>query len=290
MKIWHPEELVPQPQGYISIPLNRIRPPEGAIRKNFTPIGKLKRSIGRKGVLQPLCVRPVDPEWRKFEPIIGCRRYLAAKKLRLKTVPCYIKPNVKKDAIAAIALEENRCRKDLTLKELHRAIDILKDEGYPIKRISEIAGMGPDRTMAFLKLSSMPKEVQSALFRKNISVGHLVLLATFNDNEKVLNFFGRIKRENLSVSAAKQLIQHKRLYTPSSKPSKRLLDKNIRRLIGKKLFLGEGGRGVFLKIRVNDKRELLQIFRHLSGSIGLLCSMPWSTKPRKIPRARKVPI
>lgn len=74
---WRAEELVPQPEGYILLPIERIAEPEDPIRKDSGDLEALGKSIDREEVLQPICVRPLD-EWREFEILIGLRRYRAS--------------------------------------------------------------------------------------------------------------------------------------------------------------------------------------------------------------------
>lgn len=271
------EELIPLPEGGISVPMSRISPPEGAIRENYGPLKKLKGSIKRRGVLQPLGLRPLDKEWRRFEPVIGCRRYFACSDLKLERVPCTIRQAPTEEDVAAIALEENRCRKSLTYREIFRAIDVLKKRGKPVKEIAAIAGMGIQSALAYLRLPSMPEQIRNDFFGKRITLGHLVQLM-YIEATVALEIVERVKREKLSAMAVHQLV------VMTKDPTKRRLPKQLRRLVGRSVFFGEGPNGIYLKICADNKRELCRTFASLKGSLPQLCALPWSRKTGRKPK------
>lgn len=97
-RAWKSEELIPQPQGYILIPMERLKPPEDPVREELGKMGELSESIKREDVLQPICVRPLDDEWKRFEPVIGLRRYYACKQSGKESIPAYIREVDRKDA------------------------------------------------------------------------------------------------------------------------------------------------------------------------------------------------
>lgn len=258
--VWHPEELIRQPQGYYLVPIKRIPIPKWAIREELGPLKTLMASIRRRGVLQPLCLRPIDPRWREFEPIIGLRRYFACRGLEESHVPAYIRSNVGEDGVAAIALEENRYRKNLTHSEVYRAIRTLRDKGYIIKQISEIAGKSTTCVIAYLKIPKLPKKVREAFFLNEISLSELVIMVGL-DNKKMLELLERKRRENLGYSAIKRVIELDKKGTP--RDINFLFKRGAKKLLGTKLVFNGGGGGVSLEIKARNKEELLQTLHGL---------------------------
>src|SRR4030043_254441 len=77
--------------GREEIPLNKIHPDSDQPRKEFKSedIQNLAENIEKNGILVPLVVMPFGPDKEnEYLLIDGERRYRAAEKLGLKTVPC----------------------------------------------------------------------------------------------------------------------------------------------------------------------------------------------------------
>lgn len=102
------DELATNPQ---TIPLTKIKFPNQQPRRYFDPqkLAGLVESIKQHGILEPLLVRPVGPD---YELVAGERRYRAAKDAGLRAVPVVIREMTDSDALQ-IALIENLQREDL---------------------------------------------------------------------------------------------------------------------------------------------------------------------------------
>jgi ParB/RepB/Spo0J family partition protein len=86
---------------------------ESNVRKSVGDITELKLSIQEKGILEPILVRPKN---KKYEVVVGSRRFTAAKALGLKKVPAIIRPLNDAEALS-VSLVENIQRNDLELEE-----------------------------------------------------------------------------------------------------------------------------------------------------------------------------
>ena len=104
-----------QANGIQSIAVARIRPNPGQPRKHFDEdsLAELAESIARHGVLQPILVRRADDG---FEIIAGERRWRAAQKAQVHTIPALVRAD-DESSNAEIALIENIQRQDLNAIE-----------------------------------------------------------------------------------------------------------------------------------------------------------------------------
>lgn len=127
-------------------------------------IQELANSIQLHGVLTPLLVRPMQgPGSRgRFWIVAGERRYRAAQRLGLETLPCRIR-EYENTTAAVVALAENVHRQDLS--ELEKAEALLRIKTLTERtweQIAELVKLSPDyvkRLVGLLKLSEPVKEL-----------------------------------------------------------------------------------------------------------------------------------
>lgn len=74
------------------IPIDKLIGQEIAPREELRAIAKLKRSIKKVGILEPLIVRQHPEQEGKYEVISGSRRLEALKQLEIQTAPCLTRP------------------------------------------------------------------------------------------------------------------------------------------------------------------------------------------------------
>jgi len=121
----------------LALSLNRLVAPQTFIRVNAkSRVDELAKSVGREGLLEPLVVRPSRKELGKYEVVCGLRRYLAAKKAGLETVPCIVKEMDDVEALEAMLIE-NMERENLSDYELGRWFKLLMErcpDKYPTQQ------------------------------------------------------------------------------------------------------------------------------------------------------------
>jgi ParB family chromosome partitioning protein len=147
----------------------------------------LMESINNRGVLEPVLVTQKDD---KYLLLCGERRYLAAQKLRMETIPARIVNAVtQKDEILAIQMTENLQREDLNpidqakhpeknynpdgvLSELvvyeRRQEDLPQEIRVTVTQISEIVGKSIKTIFNAISLLKLIPKIQDA-----ISIGKL---------------------------------------------------------------------------------------------------------------------
>ena len=107
----------------IEIPLEKLTISKFNVRRELGDISELVESIKAVGVLQPILVRPIGKD--KYEVVVGSRRFAAAQKAKLKTIPAIVKEMSDDEAIIE-SLTENIQRGDLDLEEIAEAYNIAK--------------------------------------------------------------------------------------------------------------------------------------------------------------------
>ncbi len=147
-------------------------------------MAELARSIGERGVVQPLLVRK---KGRKYELIAGERRFRAAGEVGLTTVPVIVMKANDQEALE-LALIENLVREDLNPIEEAQGYRVLADTYRMTQdKIAERVGKARASVANAMRLLELPKEVIGLLAQGKLSVGHAkVLLGVSMSKERVL--------------------------------------------------------------------------------------------------------
>jgi ParB family chromosome partitioning protein len=166
-------------------------------RKEFDQeaLAELAASIAEHGVLQPLLVREFDGG---YQLIAGERRWLAAQRAGLETVPCCVVDVIDKTA-CEFALEENLKRQDLS--DLEKAIafrDYLNHFEGTIEELARQLSMSRSAVSNILRLLDLSEPVKTALQQGKISSGHARALLPLPEADQ-LALCHRIQAESLNV-------------------------------------------------------------------------------------------
>jgi ParB family chromosome partitioning protein len=158
-------------------------------------LGELSASIKEHGILQPLLVREVEGG---YQLIAGERRWQAAQKAGLVTVPCRVVDVIDKTA-CEFALEENLKRKDLSDLEKAQAFrDYLNQFECSIEELARQLSMNRSTVSNMLRLLELSAPVKNALNAGKISAGHARALLPLDAAEQI-ELAGRIQAEQLTV-------------------------------------------------------------------------------------------
>lgn len=226
---------------------------------NDKTINELSDSILEHGVLQPLVVSKKDDG--TYQLIAGQRRLLASKKAGLKDVPVIIK-NVDAKNEMEIALIENIQREDLnSIEEAEGYSALINKFNLDIKSVAQKVGKGESTIVNSLRLLTLNPKVKEALKQGKISAGHARALITLSKEEQ-LSKMGEIINSGLSVreveanlkniNKPKSLKQEKDIYLES-------LEKDLRGVLGTKVFIQKKGKGGKIVIAYYSKEELENI-------------------------------
>jgi len=154
------------------VPVGEVSPNPNQPRVHFDEetLTELAASIAEMGVLQPILVRPLDDG--TFELIAGERRWRAAQRAGLTTVPAVVRLT---DDVSSVeqALVENLHRQDLTALEEAAAYQQLLDEfALTHDQIATRVGKSRSAITNSLRLLGLPPAVQHLLADGQLSAGH----------------------------------------------------------------------------------------------------------------------
>jgi ParB family chromosome partitioning protein len=156
------------------IPIDKLAPNPNQPRVDVGDLSELVESIGSKGVLEPLLVRPSDVGGR-FMIIAGERRYRASLIVGLAELPC-IEMDVDDKTVAEISLIENLQRKDLTPFEEADGLQALADRfDYTHEEIARKIGKSRTSITESLSLTAIPEEVRELCRRADIKSKSMLL-------------------------------------------------------------------------------------------------------------------
>ena len=168
--------------GVREIEVGRIRPNPNQPRIHFSEesIDELADSIGERGVLQPILLRPHGDG---FEIIAGERRWRAAQRARLHAIPAIVR-EIDDATTAELALIENIQREDLNaIEEAEGYKQLIERHGHSQEDVGRLVHKSRSHVANLLRLLDLPAFVRESLLRGEISMGHARAVATSPDPE-----------------------------------------------------------------------------------------------------------
>jgi len=168
-----------------------------------TALQELADSIGQRGILQPLLVRPNPAKSGHYQIIAGERRWRAAQRVSLHEVPVLVRALSDSDAMAA-GLVENLQREDLNaVEEAEGYKRLLEEFSLSQDKLGEAVGKSRAHIGNIVRLLKLPEPVRAMLRQGQISAGHARALLTHADPVKVAK---EIIRRDLSVRQTEALV------------------------------------------------------------------------------------
>ena len=176
-------------------------------------LGELSTSIAQLGVIQPITIKPNGND--KYIIISGERRWRAAKMAGLESIPAYIR-EVDDENLHAMALVENIQRENLNAIEIALGMKRLIEEcGLTQEAMAVKVGKKRSTVSNYMRLLSMPSEVQLALKEGIISMGHAKAIGGL-ELEQQLKALKKCIKKSLSVRQTEELARKMADTTPKS--------------------------------------------------------------------------
>jgi ParB family transcriptional regulator, chromosome partitioning protein len=192
------------------VPISHIKPNAFQPRNHFDEesMSSLAASIREVGLLQPVLVREVDGEDESYELIAGERRWRAARRAGLQTIPVLVQPDTGDVTSLEQALVENLHREDLNALEEAAAYQQLIDEfGLTHEQVAKRMGKGRATVTNTLRLLQLPAGAQRALSERTISAGHARALLGTPDRTLQEKLVEQITSEGLTVRAVEEIVR-----------------------------------------------------------------------------------
>jgi len=207
-----PSEASDGDEGVLrEVSISSIQPNTFQPREHFDDeqLSSLAASIREIGVLQPILVRPIDGQSDEFELIAGERRWRAARRAGLSTIPVLIRRATTDQSSLEQALVENLHREDLNALEEAAAYQQLIDD-FELTHDDVATRVGKSRTSVTntLRLLQLPAGVQRALAEGDITAGHGRALLGTPDRALQDQLVDVIVSKGLSVRATEELVRN----------------------------------------------------------------------------------
>lgn len=225
------EEKQKPAEEVVKIPIDKIIPNRYQPRTVFDEekIEELSRTIHTHGVIQPIVVRKYSEDL--FEIIAGERRYRAMKKLNWTEVPAIVRDLSDKET-ASIALIENLQREELTaIEEALAYQQLLELHSLTQEALAQRLGKGQSTVANKLRLLKLPKIVQDAILKREISERHARALIAIKDEVMQTKMVELIKENDWNVRQLEEQIQqllHPQEKEKKAKPKRKSVSKDVR--------------------------------------------------------------
>ena len=188
--------------GLALLPVAAIEPHPQQPRRHFDEeaLAELATSIAKRGVIQPVIVRPLAGG--RYQLVAGERRWRAAQKAQLHEIPALVRDLEERDVLA-LALIENIEREDLNPVEEARAYRQLGErDDLPPSEIGRMVGKSRSHVVNLQRLLQLPQAVLDHLEAGRLDMGHARALIGRDDAEALAQ---RAVDEKLSVREVEKL-------------------------------------------------------------------------------------
>lgn len=200
----------PEPtSALIEIPLSDVVPSRYQPRTGFDEesLTTLTASVRELGVLQPVLVRPLEDGG--YELIAGERRWRAAKRAGLQTIPALVRL-VDDTTSLEHALVENLQRTDLNpLEEAAAYQQLIEEFGLTHEQVSLRVGKSRAAISNTLRLFQLPPAIQKMVADGRLSAGHARALLGTPDRAYQEALARRVVAEGLSVREVEDAIKER---------------------------------------------------------------------------------
>ena len=210
-----------EPSAYRDLPVASITPNRHQPRAHFDEesLVALTASVREVGVIQPVLVRPNGDD--SYELIAGERRWRAAKRAGLATIPALVRET---DELGAVeqALVENLHREDLNpLEEAGAYQQLIEDFGLTHDELASRVGRSRVAITNTLRLFQLPPSIQRLVGEGRLSAGHARALLGTPDRAFQEALAKRIVAEGMSVRAVEEAVRARQGVPEGAPPTAR---------------------------------------------------------------------
>jgi ParB family chromosome partitioning protein len=253
--------------GVRSLPVEALRPNRLQPRTSFDDDGldDLAESIRAQGVIQPLVVRQ-EPDGQ-YTIVAGERRWRAAQRAGLVTVPAVVRDVEDDRALLEIALVENLQREDLNPVEEAEAYHALQDRfGLSQEEVAQRVGKGRSTVANSLRLLRLPVRVRDLLRAGQLTPGQARPLLGIAGEAAQVALAERALEEGLTARDLEKLCAapppepKPRLPRPALDVNSQAAQEKLTRRFQTKVEIHRRGKGGQLRIHFHSEEELIRLY------------------------------
>lgn len=263
------EFSAPGKDQVVYLDINDIKPNENQPRKHFDEekIAELADSITEHGIIQPLVVRESG---KGYEIVAGERRWRAARKAKLKEVPCLIRQFTDEENML-VAIIENMQREDLNpIEEAEGLQQMIQTYGLTQEEVSKSVGKSRPYITNALRLLKLPEKIQALVTEGKLTTGHARALIPITDLGLQAQLCKRIVEEGLSVRQVEKLAAE--TGKPKKHPAKRAknadtlhVERELKDLFGTKVTIQQNGKKGCIQLEYYSTDELNRLIELLKS-------------------------
>ena len=221
------DDVRPQGSSTINeIEIDQIEANPNQPRREFDEeaLQELANSIREIGIIQPITLRQVAED--RYQIIAGERRWRASQIAGLTAIPAYIR-TIKDENVMEMALVENIQREDLNAIEIALAYEhLLENTGMTQEKASERVGKSRAAITNYLRLLKLPAQIQMALQKHEIDMGHARALLALDSPSLQIRLFKEIQKNGYSVRKVEEMVQHLKNGEDIESSKKKIVAKN----------------------------------------------------------------
>jgi ParB family chromosome partitioning protein len=255
------------PEPVRTLPIDSLRPNRFQPRSHFADaqLEELTESIRTQGIVQPLVVTPEGEGWAI---IAGERRWRAARRAGLESVPVVVREVADDRELLELALVENLQRSDLNPVEEAEAYAALQEK-FGLSQEAVAARVGKARTTVTnaLRLLRLPEEVRELLREGQLTAGQARPLLGLESAEAQILLAERAVREGLSARDLERLTADPgERPKPKKKPDRPVevhtvaAEEKLTRRLQTRVEIKRQGKGGHVRIHFHSEEELMRLY------------------------------
>lgn len=175
-------------------------------RKTFDDetIEELAQSIVEHGIIQPIVVRK---KGKKFEIVVGERRFRAAKLANLQEIPAIVR-DMTEEQVMEVAILENLQREDLTpIEEAEAYQSLIEKLNFTQEELAKRLGKSRPHITNHMRLLQLPEDVRSLVNDGTLSMGHGRTLLGLKNKRRISEVAQKTIKLALNVRQLEALIK-----------------------------------------------------------------------------------
>ncbi|MGX7364569.1 ParB/RepB/Spo0J family partition protein [Aerococcus suis] len=189
------------------VALDKIRPNPYQPRTHFDDeaLEELAASIREQGVFQPVILR--ESAIKGYEIIAGERRFRAAKRAGLETIPAIVR-DMSDDAMVEVAIIENLQREDLSpLEEATAYKNMMEQLHLTQDEVSQRLGKSRTHVANHIRLLGLNDDVKELVQTGALSMGQARTLLGLKNKKDQSRLAKKVVNEGMTVRHLEKLIQ-----------------------------------------------------------------------------------